>query len=304
MRPTCNPTANNIMNTAAPAKTTPSAGPCIWRAWPDTIRPAARARTETTCLDFRGGMERRLQETRDIAKENTKNTSLFFAESAAVYLNDIGPSQARHMAAALGIVCAKPAINTRSNHRLRSSPATVEPLCRNWWPRSPKAPVERLPRSRQRAKLGPIGGICPGTFQADGGILVGNPGRVPQTVGLKFWGAHGMPLSRKGLAFAGRCAADLRSQPDRPVGSMARSDVCRSKMTTWQRWPNHYHALRPLRVLLDCSCRPLVEYLNRFTEPLACKIFQCAKQTSHEKMIPRAVAKTQGPSGRLDRGRR
>ena len=48
---------------------------------------------------------RQVEETRTRAKESGGKPSLFFDDGAAgVYLNDIGPWEARHMAAALGLV--------------------------------------------------------------------------------------------------------------------------------------------------------------------------------------------------------
>ena len=37
----------------------------------------------------------------------------------------------------------------------------------------------------------------------------------------------------------------------------------------------HYHALRPLRVVVDSASRPLVEYLQRLAASVACQVIPC-----------------------------
>jgi len=44
----------------------------------------------------------------------------------------------------------------------------------------------------------------------------------------------------------------------------------------------HYHGLRPLRFVVDSACGPLIAYLEKLTEPIACQVL--ARRTTREKL--------------------
>ncbi len=253
---------------------------------------ACRHGTDTGELSRR--VVRRVEETRAKARENAGKTSLFFDEGAAgAYLNEIGPSQARRMAAALGVVLR----DTREQEVVESPVAIVAGDGRPFVPELVAAVAEGLRWSGCHVvDIGQASAGCAafalGHFQADGGILVGNPGRRPQTVGLKFWGGQGMPLSTgEGSPSLDGVRRIYEAGPHRPCrkyGSLRRLQVEDAYLATLA---DHYHALRPLRLLLDCGCRPLVEYLRRLTEPLACEIIRhpVAGDRANEAVIEQAV---------------
>ena len=234
---------------------------------------ACRHGTDTGGLSRR--VVRRVEETRTRARENADKASLFFDEGAVgAYLNDIGPVQARRMAAALGIVLR----DAREQDAVEPPVVIVAGDGRPFVPELVAAVAEGLRWSGchvvdiGQASAGSAA-FALGHFQADGGILVGNPGHKPQTVGLKFWGGRGMPLSTgEGEPSLDDVRRVYEAGPDRPCrkyGSLRRLQVEDDYLATLA---DHYHALRPLRLLLDCGCRPLCEYLERLTEPLACEI--------------------------------
>ncbi len=107
-------------------------------------------------------------------------------------------------------------------------------------------------------------------LQAAGGILVGNPHDRPQTAGLKFW-AHGpRPLS------AGSAWDELTAIYGGPVDRPTRGFGSRRRFQADEPYlaslADQYHALRPLRILLDTRCLPWVDYLRRLTAPVACEV--------------------------------
>jgi len=161
-------------------------------------------------------------------------------------------------------------------------------------------------------EIGPASAACL-AFAVDhsgagGGILVGNPGRQPQVVGLKFWAPGPRPLSavsptdrqdayptdrqdayptdrqdayqtdRQDAYPTGGTLEPLKEiyqagvdRPTRRSGSLRRF---RARVPYLAKLAGYYHALRPLRLVLDSSCEPLSGYLEKLTEPVACRIIR------------------------------
>ncbi len=107
-------------------------------------------------------------------------------------------------------------------------------------------------------------------LQAAGGILVGNPGHEPHIVGLQFWDAQSRPLSAGGslepVAERYQAGAD---RPTRSCGAVNRFQADGPYLATFAE---HYHALRPLRVVVDSASTPLLEYLRKLAATVACQI--------------------------------
>ena len=246
---------------------------------------------------------RRLRKTREMAKDRSE--PLFFEEGAAgAYLNDIGPVEAEKMAAALGMTLRETGPRDETGPLDEPGPRdTAEPpvavVAGDGRPITPElvaAVAEGLRWSGCHVvDIGQASAACAafavGHFQADGGLLVGNPGHGPQTVGLKFWSAGGRPMSLGGvdpsLDEVRRTYETGADRPCRRYGSLRRLQVEDSYLATFG---DHYHALRPLRLLLDCACRPLVEYLQRLTKPLACEVLV---YRGREVEVGRAVRKNE-----------
>ena len=107
-------------------------------------------------------------------------------------------------------------------------------------------------------------------LRAAGGVLVGNPGVAPQEVGLQFWMAGPHPLSAGGgLESVAQLAETDLSRPTRRGGQMSRFQADEPYLAALS---DHYHALRPLRVVVDSASKPLLHYLQRLCTAVACEI--------------------------------
>ncbi|MGA2253071.1 MAG: hypothetical protein ABSG53_00280 [Thermoguttaceae bacterium] len=126
--------------------------------------------------------------------------------------------------------------------------------------------------------IGPASAPCTSRalqhLAADGGIFVGNAGDAPHSVGLKLW-AQGEPLSRGGLlddiaaSLQTKSSEAMIDRPKRAFGPLQRfsaADVYLSDLRP------DYHALRPLRFVLDCTIGPVVSYLEELIRNVACQI--------------------------------
>jgi phosphomannomutase len=217
---------------------------------------------------------------------------LFHAEGAAgVYLNDLTPQIAREMAAALGAALQRRGLLKDVSRD--GAPLVV--LCGDGRPMSCElvaAVGEGLRWAGcQVVDIGPATAACLsfaiGHLAASGGILVGNPGEKPQMVGLKFWAGR-RPLSADGgleaLAEAYRAGID---RPTRRYGPLRRFQA---EVPYLADLAGYYHALRPLRVVLGTYCGPLVGYLRKLTESLACQIIECRTATATERLSELIVA--------------
>lgn len=110
-------------------------------------------------------------------------------------------------------------------------------------------------------------------YQAAGGVLVGNPGQEPQCVGVQFWAAGPCPLSVGGsLEPLVQLYQTGVSRPTRSFGALRRFQADVPYLAALSQ---HYHALRPLRVVVDSASQPLVEYLKRLAASVACQIIPC-----------------------------
>lgn len=105
---------------------------------------------------------------------------------------------------------------------------------------------------------------------ADGGVLVGNPGDQPHIVGLQFWDSTAQPLSKGG-------SLDTVIERHR-FGSVPRASRC-GKLQRLQAeesyllaMSKYYHALRPLRFIVDSASRSAIGYLQRLVATVACEI--------------------------------
>jgi phosphomannomutase len=109
-------------------------------------------------------------------------------------------------------------------------------------------------------------------LRAAGGLLVGNAGDEPQMIGIKFWGREGRPFSAPWDLDCMRQLCDAKvDRPSRSYGSLARFRADDGYLAGWR---DHFHALRPLRFVLDTSCRPLAVYLRALMVECACEVMQ------------------------------
>lgn len=109
-------------------------------------------------------------------------------------------------------------------------------------------------------------------FAASGALYLGAPTGEAYTVALKFWGPAGEPLSRgHGLETLESLAASLPARPVREHGPLVRRAPSEAYL---QRLQRSYHALRPLRFVLDTASRPLRRALDTLLESVACRALE------------------------------
>jgi hypothetical protein len=105
-------------------------------------------------------------------------------------------------------------------------------------------------------------------LDANGGIYLGDPDGAAHKLGMKFW--------------IGRCRTNfypaldevestigLIDRPVRAFGPLRRIDAAEGYLNELRP---AYHAFRPLRFVLRCSCEPVVTYLNDLLQTVACRV--------------------------------
>lgn len=121
----------------------------------------------------------------------------------------------------------------------------------------------------------PVLALAQAQHQADGALYLGSPAGEPFVVALKFWGPAGLPLSRQqaaapeqSLEALEQLAAELPPRPVRQHGPLVRTAPGERHLT---RLAQYYHALRPLRFVLDTASGPLRRSLQGLLANVACQ---------------------------------
>jgi phosphomannomutase len=111
---------------------------------------------------------------------------------------------------------------------------------------------------------------CIAETQADGGLLIGTPAGFASGVSIKFWN-HSIAVSRGKLLTALESASSEVPSPTPMVrfGTLVRTSPETAYLDTLRPL---YHALRPFRVVLGTTCRPIIGYLEALTQNVACTI--------------------------------
>lgn len=205
---------------------------------------------------------------------------LFHEEGAAgVYRNELEPETAQRLAAAFGVWSQ------------RNGPqAAVPPVIvlggdgSPWTPELTAAVGEGLRWAGcQVVDVGQVSAACLAfaltQLQASGGILVSHRNEPLQTVGLSFWAPGAWPLSAGGELEAVRALFEAGvNRPTRRFGSLRRFQAEPAYLASLA---DHYHALRPLRFLLDSRCGPVTGYLDKLMRSVACQALPCRIATAH-----------------------
>lgn len=209
---------------------------------------------------------KRLAETRRRADV----PSLFDDEGVAgVYLNEIGPAQAQSLAAAFGVWLL--------DRRSASEEPPVALIAGDGRPITSElvaAVGDGLRWSGCHViDIGPASAPCTALavaqLEASGGILVGNPHGQAHTTGLKLWSQGARPLSAGGeLGAIRRLFEGGMDRPTRRSGMLRRYQAEANYLA---RLEPFFHALRPLRFVLDTPCPPLPRYVEQLLRPVACQ---------------------------------
>jgi hypothetical protein len=120
--------------------------------------------------------------------------------------------------------------------------------------------------------LGPASAPCTARaikeLAAAGGIYLGNPSDAAHTVGMKFW-AGGRRIGFNPTLFEGDQKPAAFDRPVRAFGPLRRWDAAEGYLNALR---SAYHALRPLKFVLQCSCEPVSNYLNDLLQNVACRV--------------------------------
>ncbi len=246
--------------------------------------------------------------------------------AGGVYLNDLSPAVARDIAAAFAAVLGdderggegergRQGDEQRSDFspspRLPVSPSFV--LAGDGRPLTAELVAAAAEGLRSTGcnvvDIGPSTAPClafaVGHLQAAGGILIGNPGEDSHSVGMKFWAAGPRPLSLSGdspifadakigtVPFTVGAGVSLEAiiqryeagpaPPARNHGQLRRYEADRPYLALIAEY---YHALRPLRVIVDSASRPTLDFLQRLAATVACQIIP-SRSTRAE--LPRQI---------------
>jgi hypothetical protein len=105
-------------------------------------------------------------------------------------------------------------------------------------------------------------------LKADGGIYLGNPSGSTHTLGVKFW--FGGDRVSDGPTLNGDwLEPTLLDRPGRAFGPLRRWNAAEEYLSELRP---AYHALRPLRFVLRCTCEPVVAYLEDLLQSVACRV--------------------------------
>ncbi len=249
------------------------------------------------------GLSRRvIRQLADIGKR-PRQQSWFQAEGVDnVAINDLSPNLARRIAIEFARRITGPAMTSEYGERGTSISPDSNSTNREPVPRPATVVVAGDGRLAAAAIIGSIvEGIrwtgcqtidigtasapCTGRaiehLPADGGVYVGNPHGAAHTVGLKFW-AHGEPLSQGGLldeiaaSVLGKSGEATIDRPSRAFGNLQRFAVADVYLSDLRP---AFHALRPLRFVLDCAAGAVAAYLEQLIQNVACRIIPAENGT-------------------------
>ena len=248
--------------------------------------PACRQcphRDETGTLS--GRLVKRLAETR----RRGEARPLWDGEAAVgVFGNELTPALARQMAAALGLTLLE-----QANDSGQPPAAIIAGDGRPLVPELLAAVSDGLRWSGCNVvDIGAASTACLafaiGHLHCAGGIHLGNPGGRAETVGLRFWTGGPRPLSSASppQPIFARIDAGLQ-RPTRKFGSLGRFQADEPYLAALGPF---YHALRPLRFVLDAPCRPVAGYVQRLTASVACEPLPCPAHDQLPEQVRRESA--------------
>lgn len=125
--------------------------------------------------------------------------------------------------------------------------------------------------------------------KADGALLLGAPADRPHALGLKFWGPDGLPCpAEPDLAAIERLQAAPISRPTRTAASAGRVQIEPDYLRSLRPY---FHALRPLRFVLDTPSATVLRLLKQLLAHVACTLVE---ETGRPSEPSRASAQHQG----------
>jgi len=109
-------------------------------------------------------------------------------------------------------------------------------------------------------------------FETDAALWIGNATGQPHAMALRVWGRCGRPWSSPGSLDALReIHQGTVTRPKRRGGTLERAHAGAVYLSPLEP---QFHALRPLRFVLDTVCQPLASDLRRLTSRVACELLR------------------------------
>lgn len=209
------------------------------------------------------------------ARQRGSQPPMFKSEGVGgVYLNDFGPDDARNVAAAFGVW-----LRRRGEADATGADAALSVVlagdgrstsCELFAAASAGLRWSGIRVTDVGQATSPALVAYAQASEAAGALLVGNASGRPDTAELKFWDEVGCPLSSDGeLASVARLLERGLDRPVRCYGELAHGS---GRLQYLAGLADYFHALRPLRLAIDTSCRVLIDYLRELTMNVACEV--------------------------------
>jgi phosphomannomutase len=222
---------------------------------------------------------RRVKLLGEVHRHAEHTNPLFHPEGiSGVYLNEISPEIARRVGQASGIAAV-------SSWPDDDAPRVfIAADGRPWTLELAAAAADGLRWSGCKvvdlgAATAPCLALAAERLDAAGTLLVGNHSGKSREVGFSLGGRHGEPMSSPGALDAVR---DLfHSSAPRPPRSFGGIDRLSADSDYLTQFEESYHALRPLRLVVETTSLALMRYLERLTSTVAVEI-ECFSGASIE----------------------
>ncbi len=187
-------------------------------------------------------------------------------------VNDLGGDVVRRFATALG------ALPWRLQQRGNAPPAAIVGADGHW---STAELVSSACAALQRAGCRTIdaGAVTTASLatiahrlRTDAALWIGNAGGSPHGMSLRVWGSAGRPWSSPGEL--DRVLELYETGADRPKRSGGTLERISAEVLHRSALEPLFHALRPLRFVVDTKCAPLVRSLERLAATAACIVLR------------------------------
>jgi len=123
-------------------------------------------------------------------------------------------------------------------------------------------------------------------MRADAALWVGNALGQPHALSLKVLGPGGRPWSSPGGLDLIQAIYDARpARPKRHGGGLRRASADELYLKPLE---SLFHALRPLRFVVDTACAPLLHHFHRLAEHSACELLPARRADSFAPKRPSA----------------
>ncbi len=217
-------------------------------------------------------------------QQRVPRSTLFTDEGiAGTVVNDVQPSDARRIAAAAGVF-----LRRRIRAQLEFPTVVIGSDGRGLTAEMLAAVSEGLRYAGCKVvdigyTTAPCVSFSIDHLNAAGGVFVGNPLGGPQQVGLTFWSEDGRPLSAGGqLDELQEISAAPLSRPLRRYGNFRRF---RAEVPYLACLNKYFHALRPLRVVIDSSSSPFLSYVKQLCSTVACDLITRSRLSEQDVAI-------------------